>query len=80
MSVANQLLRNFERIAASDGSALSVLEEDDRLIRIGYRSGSPADCADGICSLPQTEIETMMRDWLARKAPDLVLEVVPLDP
>lgn len=79
MSVAQQLFRTFERIAASDGGALSLLGESDTAIRMGYRSGAEADCADGVCTLPHAEIEAMMRDWLARKAPGLRLEVVPLD-
>ncbi len=79
MSVAHQLFRMFERIAASDGGALVLLDESDGAIRIGYRSGGEADCADGVCTLPHVEIEAMMRDWLARKAPHMHLEVVPIE-
>jgi hypothetical protein len=79
MTIANQLLASFERIAAADGGTLALLGESEQAIRMGYRSGAEADCDNGVCMLPHAEIEAMMRDWLARKAPDLRLEVVPLD-
>jgi hypothetical protein len=79
MSIANQLLASFERIAASDGGTLTLLAENDETIRMGYRSGGEADCDNGVCMLPHAEIEAMMRDWMARKAPSVRLEVVPLD-
>jgi len=75
MHIADQLMASFGRIAAADGGQLEVLSEDDSCVRMGYRSGAEADCADGVCSLPQAEIEAMMRAWLARKAPDKKLEV-----
>jgi hypothetical protein len=75
VSIANQLLASFGRIAASDGGELSLVSESDAAIRLRYRSGVEADCADGVCALPQDELETMMRDWLARKAPQMRLEI-----
>jgi hypothetical protein len=75
MLIADQLMASFGRIAAADGGQLEVLAEDDACVRMGYRSGVEADCADGVCALPQAEIEAMMRAWLARKAPDKKLEV-----
>ena len=75
MAVGQQLLANFARIAASDGGALTLLEETAGTIRIGYRPGGEADCDDGVCALPQSELEAMMRAWLARKAPDVMLEI-----
>lgn len=75
MPIADQLLANFSRIAASDGGALTVIEETGTSIRLAYRPGGEADCEDGVCALPQAELEAMMRAWLARKAPEVVLEV-----
>jgi hypothetical protein len=75
MAIGEQLLANFARIAASDGGALSLLEETESLIRLAYRSGGEADCDDGVCALPQSELEAMMLAWLARKAPDVTLEI-----
>jgi hypothetical protein len=79
MSIAAQLLASFERIVASDGGTLALLAESDEAIRMGYRGAAEADCENGVCLLPHAEIEAMMRDWLARKAPALRLEVVPID-
>ncbi len=75
MAIGEQLLANFARIAASDGGSLTLLEETAGAIRIGYRPGGEADCDDGVCALPQSELEAMMRAWLARKAPDVTLEI-----
>jgi hypothetical protein len=77
MSIAEQLIANFSRIAASDGSAIALVEESADAIRLSYRSGSEADCEDGVCALPQAELEAMMLAWLARKAPGVTLEIEP---
>ncbi|MCB2047910.1 MAG: hypothetical protein KDE32_06740 [Novosphingobium sp.] len=75
MTIADQLLASFSRIAASDGGSLSLIEESAEKIRLAYRPGAEADCEDGVCTLPQAELEAMIRAWLARKAPDLALEI-----
>lgn len=75
MPIADQLLANFARIAASDGSSLAIVEESGSTIALAYRPSAEANCEDGVCSLPQAELEAMMRAWLARKAPDMMLEV-----
>lgn len=75
MQIAEQLIASFGRIAATDGGQLEALSENETCVRMGYRSGVEADCADGVCALPQAELEAMMRAWLERKAPDMKLEV-----
>lgn len=75
MPIGDQLLASFARIAASDGGALSVVEESSSTITLAYRPGGEADCADGVCTLPQAELEAMIRAWLARKAPEMTLVV-----
>ena len=78
MAIADQLVANFGRIAAADGGRLEVLGETGTCVRMGYRSGGEAHCTDGVCTLPQAELEAMMRAWLERKAPDVQLEIEPL--
>ncbi len=77
MTIADQLLASFSRIAASDGGMLALVEENAGTIRLTYRPGKEADgaCVDGVCALPHVELEEMMRAWLARKAPDVQLEI-----
>ncbi len=77
MPIAQQLLASFARIAASDGGAIELIEETAATITLAYRPGDVADCDDGVCTLPQAELEAMMRAWLARKAPEVTLEIVP---
>ena len=75
MPIADQLLASFARIAASDGGSLQLVEENGSTITLAYRPGTEADCEQGVCALPQTELEAMIRAWLARKAPDVTLQV-----
>ena len=75
MPIADQLLASFARIAASDGGSLELVEESGSTITLAYRPGAAADCEDGICALPQAELEAMMRAWLGRKAPDVTLAI-----
>lgn len=75
MPIADQLLASFARIASSDGGSLELVEESGSTITLAYRPGAEADCEDGVCALPQAELEAMIRAWLARKAPDVTLQV-----
>jgi hypothetical protein len=75
VAIADQLVASFARIAASDGGALSLVAESATTITLAYRPSGEADCDDGVCMLPQAELEAMMRDWLARKAPQMTLVV-----
>ena len=75
MTIAQDILASFGRIASADGGALALLDESASTIRLAYKPGAVADCADGVCALPHAELEAMIRDWLARKAPDMGLEI-----
>jgi len=75
MHVADQLIANFRRIAAADGSDICLLEATDQRIRVGYTPGTEETCEAGSCTLPQAELEDMMRGWLARMAPDMKLTI-----
>ena len=57
------------------GGTLELVEESGSTITLAYRPGAEADCEDGVCALPQAELEAMIRAWLARKAPDVTLQV-----
>ena len=75
MTIANQLLASFGRIAATDGGELQLIDASEFEIRLGYRPGGEADCEDSVCSVAQNELEEMIRAWLARKAPQVQLEI-----
>ena len=78
MTIAGQLIDNFGRIARADGGRLSLISEDERRITIGYAPGRDPECADGACVLPHLELQEMMAEWLARRAPETTVIVRPV--
>ena len=77
MSIANELVAQFGRMVRSEGGSLIVLDESDSAVRIGYVSGEDPNCESGACVLPPAELQTMMSEWLARRAPGTTVVVQP---
>lgn len=77
MSIANELVAQFGRMVRSEGGSLIVLDESDSTVRIGYVSGEDPNCESGACVLPPAELQTMMSEWLARRAPGTTVVVQP---
>ena len=77
MSLAAELVNQFARIVRSDGGQLVILEDGEKAVRLGYVSGSDPNCDGGMCVLPPAELQVMMREWLARRAPDATVTVQP---
>lgn len=77
MSIANELVAQFGRMVRSEGGSLIVLDESDSAVRIGYVSGEDPNCDSGACVLPPAELQTMMSEWLARRAPGTTVVVQP---
>jgi hypothetical protein len=73
-STAATLISQFDRMVRHDGGAVTLLGIEDSVIRVGYRPGSPADCADGACLLPDAELQQLMAETLTRR--DATLSVV----
>jgi hypothetical protein len=69
MTLATELVAQFARIVRSDGGQLTILQDDEAVVRLGYVAGHDAECESGACVLPHFELQTMMREWLARRAP-----------
>jgi hypothetical protein len=61
-----------------DGGSLTLLDVEAGVIRVGYRAGTSAGCADEVCVLRHLELETLMAEALARRAPEMKIRVVPL--
>jgi Fe-S cluster biogenesis protein NfuA len=78
MTPGQTLVRQFEPMVRRDGGALSLLTEDEALIRIGYRQGRPAECESGTCILPHVELQGLINETLARRAAVARVEVVPI--
>ena len=78
-STASTLISQFDRMVRRDGGAVTLLGVDDSVIRVGYRPGTPADCTDGACLLPDAELQQLMAETLKRRDPTLsvVVQLVP---
>ncbi|HEY3737910.1 MAG TPA: hypothetical protein VGL26_10750 [Jatrophihabitans sp.] len=70
------LVERFNRMVARDGGSLSLLAADAETIRVGYRLGEvDPECTDGVCFLPQAELQKLMSETVARQLPGVRLEV-----
>ena len=75
MSVGESLVAQFDRMVRRDGGSVSLLGEDGDLIVVGYRPGADPECEDGVCVLPEAELQQLMAETLARQAPALKVVV-----
>lgn len=75
MTIGMEIIASFGRIATRDGGSVTVLAEEEGLVRLAYRAGRPVDCESGTCMLPHAEFEEMVSEWLGRRAPGTRLEV-----
>jgi len=75
MAVADTLVAQFERMVRRDGGELSLLGVEDGVIRVGYRMGADPTCEEGACILPHLELQDLMNETVARRAPELKVVV-----
>lgn len=75
MSVAETLVTQFQKIVEADGGQLKLIAAEGGLVRIGYKPGVDPTCEEGVCVLPHLELEELMSETLARRAPDLKVKV-----
>jgi hypothetical protein len=70
------LVQRFGRMVARDGGSLALLSRDGDLVRIGYRPGTAdPECTDGVCVMPDRELEALMTETIARHDPRLRVRV-----
>ncbi len=79
MSVAENLVQQFQRMVNFDGGKLTLLGVEGNLIRIAYKSGTDPTCEDGVCVLPHLELQALMSETLARRDPNLQVRVEPVN-
>jgi hypothetical protein len=70
-SIAQSLVARFSRMVRSDGGSVSLLGVEGDLVRIGYKPGVDPECPDGVCVLPEAELQAMMAEVLAAQDPSL---------
>jgi hypothetical protein len=75
MSIGESLVAQFDRMVRRDGGQVSLLSEDTEAIVVGYKPGADPECEDGVCILPEMELQQLMAETLARQAPSLKIVV-----
>jgi hypothetical protein len=73
--IASSLVARFDRMVRRDGGTVKLLAVEGALIRLGYRPGADPECEDGVCILPERELQVMIAEVLAAQAPELRVEV-----
>ena len=71
MTIAQSLIAQFDRMVQRDGGSLELLGTEGNVISVGYRLGADPTCADGVCVLPDAELQALMSETLQRRAPSL---------
>ena len=75
MDIATTLVNQFDRMVKRDGGSVALLGVTDGVIRVAYRPGVAADCADDVCVMPHVELEQLMAETLARRDTSLTVAV-----
>jgi Fe-S cluster biogenesis protein NfuA len=76
MSVAESLVKQFDRMVKRDGGSVSLLDVQGTRITVAYRPGAAPDCGTGVCIMPHIELQAMMSETLARRDPTLSILVL----
>lgn len=71
MSAAETLIAQFDRMVRRDGGSVRLLRVEGETIVVGYAPGKDPECEDGVCILPEAELQQMMAETLARQDPAL---------
>jgi hypothetical protein len=80
MSVAESLVKQFDRMVKRDGGSVTLMNVEGAHITVAYRPGIAPDCSAGVCILPHVELQALMSETLARRDPSLSIRVIVADP
>jgi hypothetical protein len=76
MSVAEQLVRQFDRMVRRDGGSLALVAVEGSCIIVAYEPGVASECAADVCVMPHQELQALMSETLARRDPEMSVRVV----
>lgn len=79
MSIAENLVKQFDRMVKHDGGGLALVGVEGTRITVAYRPGVAPDCTSGVCIMPHAELQAMMAETLARRDSSLSIRVVLAD-
>jgi hypothetical protein len=75
VTTAESLIAQFDRMVQRDGGSLELLGTEGNLIKVGYKLGVDPTCEDGVCILPDAELQALMSETLSRRDPSLQVVV-----
>ena len=75
MSIAESLVAQFDRMVQREGGSLELLGTEGNVITVGYKLGADPTCADGVCVLPDAELQALMSETAQRRDPSLQVVV-----
>jgi hypothetical protein len=71
VTIAESLVAQFSRMVQRDGGSLQLLGTEGNVITVGYTLGADPSCADGVCVLPDAELQALMSETAQRRDPSL---------
>jgi Fe-S cluster biogenesis protein NfuA len=77
MSIAEQLVSQFDRMVRRDGGSLQLVGVEDSCIVVSYRKGTAEQCTQDVCVMPHVELQALMAETLAQRHPGMSVRVVP---
>jgi len=76
MSIAESLVKQFDRLVKRDGGSVSLVGVKGACITVAYRPGVAAECKEGVCVMPHLELQALMAETLARREPGMSVRVL----
>lgn len=74
-TLAERIVRDFSRMAERDGGKLLLDSAEGSQITLCYQRGGDVDCAAGICVLESAELQQLIEETVARRAPGVKVVV-----
>ena len=75
LALADSLVAEFTRMVARDGGVIRLVSASAAEIHIAYRPGADAGCSDGVCILPEDELQELMNETASRRLPGVSVRV-----
>lgn len=76
MSVAETLVKHFDRMVRRDGGSVALVGVEGACITVRYKPGHAAECDSGVCIMPHVELQALMAEALAQRAPEMSIRVL----
>jgi Fe-S cluster biogenesis protein NfuA len=72
---AKALVARFSRMVRKDGGRIELVGVDESTVRVAYSPGVDPECEDGVCVLPEVELQALMAEVLASERPEFSIRI-----